>query len=159
MRKSTIAAALAGSAMIAFAAYAQGLSPFNFNLVTSLPGGTSSYVLNVQGNASGTPIPVSGSGSSSPAVGAATIATGQYSNATASATAIVSARTGAAGTGRVSLTLYNTSSVNIYIGITGVTSSTGIRILPGGSFTINTTAAVYGVPASGTGTLDYIETY
>jgi hypothetical protein len=66
MKKSTIAAALAGSAMIAFAAYAQGLSPFNFNLVSSLPGVASTYVLNIQGNASGTPIPVTATISSGP---------------------------------------------------------------------------------------------
>lgn len=108
---------------------------------------------------SSNPLPVSASGSSSPNVGAGAIATGQYSNATASATQIVAARTGAAGTGRVSVTLYNSGAVNVFVGASGVTTSTGIRILPGGSYTIYTTAAVYGVPASGTGTLDYLETY
>ena len=98
-------------------------------------------------------------GATAPSVGAATIATGQFSNATGSATQIVAARAGASGTGRVSLTMYNSSNVNVFVGVTGVTSSTGLRILPGGSLTLYTTAAVFGVPASGTGTLDYIETY
>lgn len=101
----------------------------------------------------------SGPAGSTPSVGAGTIATGQFSNATGSATQIVAARTGAPGTGRVSITLYDSGTATCFIGVTGVTSSTGIRILPGGSYTIYTTAAVYGVPASGTCALDYLETY
>lgn len=118
---------------------------------------TGNYVL-VQCDSTGHLLTTPG-GATSPSVGAATIATGQYSNATASATQIVAARTGVAGTGRVSVTLYNSGSVAVYIGITGVTTATGIRILPTGSYTLYTTAAVFGVPASGTGTLDYLETY
>lgn len=105
------------------------------------------------------PMPVTSSGGSSPSVGAAAINTGQWSNATGSATQIVAARTGAAGTGRSSLTLFNSGSVAIFYGNVGVTSSTGTRLLPGGSRTLYVTAAIYGVPASGTGTVDFDEEY
>ena len=112
----------------------------------SVTQGTSPWVTSVTGTLPGS-------------VGAAAIATGQWSNATGSATLIVAARTGAAGTGRVSVTLYNSGSTTLFYGVSGVTTSTGTRLLAGGSRTIYTTAAIYGVPASGTSTLDYDEVF
>lgn len=110
------------------------------------------------------PLPVTSSATSTPAaagpaVGAAAFTTGQWTNATASATQIVGARVGAPGVGRVSVTLYNSGSTTFFYGGVGVTTSTGTRLLPGGSRTIYTTAAIWGVPASGTSTADYDETF
>jgi hypothetical protein len=113
------------------------------------------------GNCSGpvsaaNPLPTQPSGN---AVGAANFVTGQQTAVASSATLIVAARAGAAGTGRVSLTLYNQGSATVYYGPAGVTPSTGTPLLPGGSRTIATTAAIYGVVASGTGSIAYDETY
>jgi hypothetical protein len=88
-----------------------------------------------------------------------TLLTSQWSNATASATQILAARTGAAGTGRVSLNLYNAGSNTVFYGPSGVTTANGSRLLPGGSRTLYTTSAIFGVPASGTGNLDVDEVF
>ena len=93
-------------------------------------------------------------------VGAANIATGQVS-CTTSATPVVPARTGVAGTGRVSATITNTTGTTIYLGGPTVTAATG-DVLPGvvGSFkTFNVTAAVYCVTASGTVKVTFNEKY
>ncbi len=93
-------------------------------------------------------------------VGAASLATGQVSVA-ATATSIATARTGAPGTGRASITLVNTTTTAIYIGGSGVTTTTG-QLLPGvvgASLTLNTTAAIYGIVATGTATVTELETF
>lgn len=100
-----------------------------------------------------------GGGSAAPPVGAANIFTGQWSNATAGATQIAAARTGAPGTGRVSITLYNAGSTTFFYGAAGVTTATGSRLLPNGSRTLYTTAAIFGIPQSGTANADYDEVY
>ena len=92
--------------------------------------------------------------------GAAAIAPAQVS-VTSAATSIAAARTGVPGTGRVSVTITNTTTTAIYIGGSGVTTSTG-ALLPGivgASLTLNTTAAVYGIVATGSATVTEIETY
>ncbi len=73
-----------------------------------------------------------------------TIATGQVSVGTSS-TLVVAARTG-----RTSVTITMLGGVDAYLGVTGVTTSTGTLLLgaKGASFTLNTSAAVYGVAAS-----------
>jgi hypothetical protein len=92
-------------------------------------------------------------------VGSAAFATSQASIGT-SAAAIVSARTGAPGTGRIAVTLYNAGAQTVYYGASSsVTTSTGMPLAPGASVTLDTTAAVYGIAASGTNTIGVTETY
>lgn len=92
-------------------------------------------------------------------VAPANIATGEVAM-TAIAAQIVAARTGAPGVGRVSLVLYNEGSNIITLGGSGVAYGTGVKLLPGGAMTLETTAAVYGVCNTGlTSTVDYLETY
>ena len=98
-----------------------------------------------------TPIPTSGP------VGGATIATAQKS-LTGAVSLIVAARTGVAGTGRVSVTIANPGPVTIAIGITGVTFANGHLVPPGG-ITLNTTAAIYGITGGSTQAISYMETY
>lgn len=91
-------------------------------------------------------------------VGSGAFATSQA--AIGAAALIVAARTGAAGTGRIAATLYNTGSQTVYVGATsGVTSATGLPLVAGGSLTINTQTAIYGVAASGTQTIGVLESY
>lgn len=82
-------------------------------------------------------------------VGGATIANGQVSCSTSS-TALVAARTGVAGTGRVSVTVTNLGTNDVYIGVTGVTTSTGNLLVgvKGASVTYNTQAALFCVAGS-----------
>jgi hypothetical protein len=73
-----------------------------------------------------------------------------------SATLIAAARTG-----RQLLTIVNTTTTAIYLGGSGVTTSTG-HLLPGvvgASLTIPYTGAMYGVVASSTATVTEAETY
>lgn len=103
---------------------------------------------------------VSPSSFANPPVGAANLATNQVSVG-ATATLISAARIGAPGTGRVALTVVNTSTAPVYLGGSGVTTTTG-TLLPGilgASVTINTQAAVYGITASGSETVSEFETY
>jgi len=93
------------------------------------------------------------------AVGPANFATSQAAITTTSVAALA-ARTGAVGTGRVSVTIYNLGSATAYLGTsTGVTPSTGLPILPGGSYTKCTTAALYAVTSLGSTTLAFDEDY
>lgn len=95
-----------------------------------------------------------------PALGAASFTLAQVSVAS-TATVIAAARTGVPGTGRVSVTITNTTTTAIYLGGSGVTTSTG-TLLPGivgASVTINTQAAVYGIVATGTAVVTEFETY
>lgn len=87
--------------------------------------------------------------------GATAIASGQAAPTTSSgSTAIASARET-----RKRIVLVNHGIVDVYIGATGVTTSTGLKLAVGASVTLYTTAAVYGVTASGTGAIHYIEEY
>jgi hypothetical protein len=91
-------------------------------------------------------------------VGAANIATAQATVGT-SATSIVAARTGAVGTGRVAVTIENNGAQTVYLGGSGVTTATGMILLPGASMTLNTTAAVYGVSGAAGQAVSAMETY
>ncbi len=83
------------------------------------------------------------------AVGAASFATAQVALTTGGTTySLAAARTGAPGTGRVSITIVNRGTAVISVGAAGVSTSTGFLIDPGGSFTSNDTAAFYGVSAT-----------
>jgi hypothetical protein len=95
-----------------------------------------------------------------PPVGAANFAPNQVSIGT-TATQIAAARTGVSGTGRVSITILNTSTTPVFIGGSGVTASTGILLAGaiGASITINTTAAVFGIVSAGTATVSEWETF
>lgn len=82
---------------------------------------------------------------------------------TVTSTAVTCATTATAApttpsTDRTTLTLYNNSSVTIYIGGSGVTTSNGIPLLPGASFTDDTQrGAYYCRVASGTADLRVME--
>lgn len=92
--------------------------------------------------------------------GAAAIASAQVSVA-ATQTSIVAARTGVPGTGRVSVTIVNTTTTPIYLGPTGVTTSNG-QLLPGvvgASITLNTNAQIFGIVGTGTATVTEMETF
>ena len=91
-------------------------------------------------------------------VGAAAYAVTSVTVAT-TATPLVAARSGAVGTGRVSVTLQNTGTSTVFLGNTGLTATNGWPLLPGAVITLNTTAIVYGLVASGTGSTSALETY
>ncbi len=91
-------------------------------------------------------------------VGSGSIATSQAPIGTTAAS-IVAARTGAIGAGRIAATLYNAGSATVYIGGSDVTTSTGMPLPAGASVTLDTTAAIYGIAASGTQTIGVTETY
>jgi len=92
--------------------------------------------------------------------GSAAFAATQVSCAS-TATSFLSARTGASGTARISATIENTGTTAVYVGASGVTTSTGMLLpgIVGASLTINTTAALYCIVATGTETVTVLETY
>ena len=87
--------------------------------------------------------------------GADNIATNQVS-VTSAATAIVATRAT-----RRSVLIINHGTTDVYIGGAAVTTSTGILLAgtEGAAIGIGTTAAVYGIVASGSQTVSYIEVY
>lgn len=90
-------------------------------------------------------------------VGAGTIAAGQISvDTTTNGKQIVSTRTG-----RRRITITNLGNRDVYIGPSGVTTSNGalLKGTAGASMTIETTAAVYGIVASSTQSVSYLEEY
>jgi hypothetical protein len=94
-------------------------------------------------------------------VGAASLANKQVTVAS-TATLIAAARTGASGTGRVSITVYNAGSVTVFVGTSTVTASGatgGIPVPAGGAVTFDTTAALYGITASSTALVGVAETF
>jgi hypothetical protein len=93
-------------------------------------------------------------------IGAAAFAATQVS-VTSGATSILAARTGVAGTGRVSATICNTTTTAIYIGGSGVTASTGSLLagVIGACLTVNTTAALYGISGGSSATVTALETF
>lgn len=92
---------------------------------------------------------------SSAMYGGASMDTNQVS-ITTSATLIVAARTT-----RRSVTVTNLGTTAIYIGPSGVTTTTGSLLIgtAGAAISIPTTAAVYGIVSSGTQSVSYIEVY
>lgn len=73
---------------------------------------------------------------------------------------IVAPRTGVAGTGRVAVTVVNTTTTSIWVGNSGVTSLTGLFLPPiiGASVTLNTTAGIFGT-ATSSSNVSAIETF
>lgn len=80
-------------------------------------------------------------------------ATGQVSVA-ATATQIIAANPSRQGV----LVTNPSSSVTVYIGGSGVTTSTGAILPPLSSLTLPITGAIYGIVASSTQTVSYVET-
>lgn len=87
--------------------------------------------------------------------GTATVANGQISVATTN-TQIVAART---GRGRVTIT--NLGTTDVFIGATGVTTTTGQLLAgtKGASITLHTSAAIFGIVGTGNQSVSYIEEY
>lgn len=87
--------------------------------------------------------------------GSETIGTGQASVATTE-TAVVAARNN-----RHAVMIINHGTTAVYLGPTGLTTSTGVLLagVVGASITIPTQAAIFGVVASGTQTVSYVELY
>jgi hypothetical protein len=114
-----------------------------------------------------TPLPVTpagpGGGSAVggvPNVGAGNIVHNQVSVGT-SPTLIVAARTGAQGTGRVDVVISSTGGAPVYLGGSSVTTSSGLYLGagPGSSVVLSNTAAIYGVVATGTVVVTYMEEF
>lgn len=118
--------------------------------------------------ATGATFPVSGTVTTTPSgtqttasVGTAALATGQASVTTGNIT-IVAARTGAVGTGRKTVCVTNATGTGpVYIGVTGVSTSTGEYLagVAGASICLDTQAAIYGTVNSTPQTVSYTETY
>lgn len=89
--------------------------------------------------------------------GSGSLATNQQSvAATAGGTLIVAARTG-----RSSVTIFQLGSTQVWLGVNGVTTTTGVPLIgtAGTAVTIPTSAAVYGIVATGSQTVAYLETF
>ena len=83
------------------------------------------------------------------------IATAQVApDTTAGGTLLVAARPQ-----RYSVILANRGAVGVYIGVTGLTSATGLLLNANDVVTLDTGAAVYGITASGTGAIHVLEAY
>ena len=105
------------------------------------PTGNAEVLITAGPAAAATSVPVTPANN---AVGAAAFANTATTVST-SAVSICASRTGVAGTGRVAATVTNYGSTVIYIGGSGVTTTTGYPIYPGGSITLNTTAQIYAI--------------
>lgn len=118
------------------------------------------YVTNTNPNGAATVASSTAVNLSNMPVAAAAVSTNQITVG-ATATLIVPARTGLAGSGRVSTTIVNPGATNIYIGGSGVTTSTGMLLpgISGANMTLTTTAAIYGIVASSTATVSEFELY
>lgn len=122
--------------------------------------GVNAFITNTNANGAATAANSSPVTPSNQPIGAAAFAATQVS-VTSSATSILAARTGVAGTGRVSATICNTTTTAIYIGGSGVTASTGSLLagVIGACLTVNTTAALYGISGGSSATVTALETF
>ena len=107
----------------------------------------------------GVPTPTGSQGSpfyvNTTQLGAASIASGQ-ATATTSAAIIVPARAG-----RISVTIENLGTTDTFLGAAGITTATGMLLVgtKGSAVTIYTQAAVYGIVATGTQAVSFLETF
>lgn len=86
--------------------------------------------------------------------GAANQATGQVATSTSAATLV------AARPARRSVTIKNTdTTIAVYVGPATVTTANGMPLAGGESITVDTTALIQVIAASGTPTVAYYETY
>ena len=91
-------------------------------------------------------------------LGTASFASPAPITVTTSATPLAAARTGAAGTGRVAITI--TCVAAVAIGPTsGVTFAGNAQIPAGAALTLNTTSAVYGIASGSSTTCNVWETF
>jgi hypothetical protein len=97
-----------------------------------------------------TPIPVDPAES-----GAANYATSQVTVSSSSATQLLSVN----ATRRAALVTNQDASINIFVGASNVTTSTGHRVAPGLSLTLPVTGAIYAKAASGSPTASVTEVY
>jgi hypothetical protein len=151
---SVTASATAGDLIQPGFTWCYGVGSSSYLSAITAAGTTTLSISGGSGMCSGVPV----AGGSSKPVGPASIATSQASISTSAAT-IVAARTGVTGIGRVSVTLYNSGSTVVYFGASGVTTATGQVLIAGASVTLDTTAAIYGITASGTDVVSVTETY
>ena len=79
-------------------------------------------------------------------------ATGQVS-ITNAATQIIAANSARSGV----LITNPSTTVTVYVGLSGVTTSTGAILSPGASLTLPVTSAIYGIVATGSQTVSYVE--
>lgn len=94
-------------------------------------------------------------------VGSATINTNQVTvQTTAGGTLIAAARTGLAGTGRVSIEICNLGTTDVWLGNTGLTVGNGHLLvgIKGACTVLKTTAAVYGI-AGAAEAVSFVENY
>lgn len=87
--------------------------------------------------------------------GGQNINTGQVSVAN-TATLIIAARTA-----RMDALIVNSGTTDVFIGGSGVTTTTGtlLKGIPGAALAVNSKAAIYGVVASSTQTVSFLEDY
>jgi hypothetical protein len=145
---------------------------------SSVPGSANYVGMNVSGNLTGLTgtsngLKVDGSAVTQPtapannSVGAANQATSGANCTTSSgSTVALAARPGAIGTGRISVTVTNTTAVAAYFGNSGVTTTgtlaTAGQFLPGiigAQIVFPTTAAIYCVTGASTATVTFGEVY
>jgi hypothetical protein len=122
-------------------------------IATGTAGSPASQVVTTQGISGGQQTPVVN-------IGTANLAAGQVSVGS-TATLIVAARTGVQGTGRKTVCVTNSATTAVFLGGSGVTTSTG-QLLPGTTGAQqcwDTQAAIYGIVSTGSETVSYSETY
>ena len=89
-------------------------------------------------------------GATAPATGLATA----QGSATSTSAQLIAARTG-----RRSVTLYNTGSVTVFVGASGVTTTTGFPVPAGSALTIGFAGALFVVTVSGTAAVSSYEVF
>ena len=164
-------AALVGGFGISGAAHGQTMSS---NVVSSCGSAsyTAGYPYPTTQDTTGKLCDSGGSGGAAgPPVGAATFTPGALSGSpltvTSSATQVVVARTGAAGTGRALLIVENEGTIDLRCGGSGVTFAGGTGaaagvLLPGtkgAAITLPYTGALYCIASSASGTVSVAEVY
>lgn len=138
-----------------------GDRPFTFNAsdnVWAMATGSASAIVEASPIVGGAGANIGNVGVNNNPVGSAAFAASQAPIGT-SASQIVAARAGAAGTGRIAVTLYNAGSATVYFGNSGVLTTTGMPLPAGAAATISTTAAIYGIASTGTQTIGIMETF
>jgi hypothetical protein len=86
-------------------------------------------------------------------LGSVTVANGQVAPTNSAATLLAARDT------RQEVTFLNAGSVDVYIGIATVSTSNGLKLVPGSAITLRTTALLQAITAAGTGAVHYIECY
>lgn len=144
-----------------------GYPAFQFVLTSAITGTGNVTITTIASSAPDVSVVAAGIDptSTSPPVGSGSINAGQATVGTSS-TLIVASRIGQggngagnAGTGRQQVVISNGGTATIFIGQSGVTTTTGLAVPQNTSVTLYTAAAVYGVVASATQPASYLETF